>query len=47
MDTNLRQVGGIEYSADERAFAEKIRGTLGDNVPPLSMAGEVQEFVMK
>jgi aminobenzoyl-glutamate utilization protein B len=47
MDRNLRQVGGIEYSADERAFAETLQKSLGENAPPLSVAREIERFAMK
>jgi aminobenzoyl-glutamate utilization protein B len=30
IDANLRRVGGIRYTAEERAFAERIGATLGD-----------------
>ncbi|MBI2536812.1 MAG: amidohydrolase, partial [Gemmatimonadetes bacterium] len=44
MDKNLRQVGGVTYTAEERAFGEKIRATFGDDAPSLSSAAEVQPF---
>jgi len=44
MDKNLRHVGGVTYTPEERAFAEQIRGTLGDDAPPLAGAAEVQAF---
>jgi aminobenzoyl-glutamate utilization protein B len=47
MDANLRKVGGVTYTPEERAFAEKIRATFGPDAPPLSMASEFQPFGMK
>ncbi len=42
MKRNLEQVGGVKYSPEERAFAEKIRTTLA---PPLLPLGSEQEVV--
>jgi aminobenzoyl-glutamate utilization protein B len=47
MDRNLRQVGGVQYSPGERAFAEKLRASLPADAPPLTRAGEIDEFVVK
>jgi len=47
MDRRLREVGGVDYTAEERAFAEKIRTTLGSDLPPLSAAREIDRFEMK
>lgn len=44
MDQNLRRVGGVTYTAEERAFAERIRTTLPDDAPPISSAAEVQPY---
>jgi len=44
MDANLRQVGGVSYDATERAFAETLRKSLGDNPPPLESAAEIAPF---
>ena len=41
MDANLRRVGGVEYDDAERSFAERLRKTLGDNLPPLESAAAV------
>jgi aminobenzoyl-glutamate utilization protein B len=41
MDANLRKVGGVKYDATERAFAETLRKSLGENPPPLEMAAEI------
>ena len=43
MDAKLRTVGGIEYSAEERAFAETLAPTLAEQ-RPLASAGEVQPY---
>ena len=47
MDRRLREVGGFDYTPDERAFADKIRTTLGDNLPPLSASREIEPFAIK
>jgi len=47
MDRNLRAVGGVSYTPDERTFAETIRKTLPPDAPPLSSAAEIQPFEMK
>jgi len=44
---NLQQLGGISYDAEERAFATEIRATLGDDLPPLEAAGQVQPFAFR
>ncbi len=44
MDAKLREVGGIEYTAEERAWAAEVSKTLGDAARPLESAGEVQPF---
>jgi aminobenzoyl-glutamate utilization protein B len=38
---NLREVGGVTYDAEERAFAEILRRSLPGDLPPLSRAEEV------
>jgi len=47
MDSNLRAVGGVEYTPEERAFAEAIRTTLPPDAPPISAAAEIATFEMK
>jgi aminobenzoyl-glutamate utilization protein B len=47
MDRNLRIVGGVSYTGEEEAFAERIRATLGDNVPPLADANRIETFERK
>jgi aminobenzoyl-glutamate utilization protein B len=38
---NLEAVGGVDYTAEERAFAEVLRTTLPEDAPPLESAAEV------
>lgn len=47
MDRNLRQVGGVQYSPDEHAFAEKVHTTLGAAAPPISSAAEIASLERK
>jgi len=47
MDRNLRAVGGVTYTPEERTFAEALRKTLPADAPPLDSAAEVQPFEMK
>ena len=47
MDRNLRAVGGVTYTPEERAFAEAIRKSLPPDAPPLEFATEIQKFEMK
>lgn len=47
MDKNLRVVGGVTYTAEERAFAEKIRTSLPPDMPPLSAASAIEDFAIK
>ena len=44
MHENLQAVGGVEYTPEERRFAEVIRTSLGDDAPPVTAASEVQPF---
>jgi aminobenzoyl-glutamate utilization protein B len=41
MTANMRRVGGVTYDATERAFADTLRKSLGDNPPPLEGASTV------
>lgn len=42
IDANLRRVGGVAYTAEERAFAEAVRATLGSSkLPPLEDAARI------
>jgi aminobenzoyl-glutamate utilization protein B len=47
LDVNLRRVGGLEYSADESAFALEIQETLGTDVRPLETAASVEPYEEK
>ena len=47
MDANLRKVGGVSYTPEERAFALDLRKTLEPGPPDLAMATEIQEFMVK
>ncbi|KPJ90725.1 MAG: amidohydrolase [Gemmatimonas sp. SG8_17] len=46
MQANLEQVGGVEYDAAEREFAETLRATLPKNSPPPEAAAQVDPFVV-
>ena len=43
IDANLRRVGGVKYTPEERAFAEKLGPSLGER-PPVSEAETVKPF---
>ena len=47
MDRNLRQVGGVTYTAAERTFAETLRKSLPADAPPIAAAATIEEFVIK
>jgi aminobenzoyl-glutamate utilization protein B len=47
MDRRLREVGGFDYTPEERAFAEKIRTTLGADLPPLTASRDIEPFAIK
>lgn len=47
MDRNLRRVGGVTYTAEERAFAERLRPSLGADAPPVSRAAEIAAYGIK
>lgn len=44
MDANLRRVGGVRYTPEERRFAEEIRKTLLAPERPLGSEVEIEEF---
>ena len=46
MHENLSKVGGFTYTAEEKAFAEKIQTTL-DNPRPVQVANEVEAFEVR
>ncbi|WP_374406952.1 amidohydrolase [Pelagerythrobacter sp.] len=44
MDAKLRRVGGVEYTAEERAWAEELAKSLGDAAEPLAGANEIKPY---
>jgi aminobenzoyl-glutamate utilization protein B len=44
MHANLERVGGVQYDAEDRRFAELIRTTLPADAPPLEAATRVEPF---
>ena len=44
MDKKLRQVGGVQYTAEERAWAEQIQESLGDAAKPLESAAQIGPY---
>jgi aminobenzoyl-glutamate utilization protein B len=44
MDANLRRVGGVRYTPEERRFAEEIRRTLIDPERALGSEAEIEAF---
>ncbi len=44
MDEKLRAVGGVIYSPDEKAWAEKIQESLGEAALPLESAAEITDY---
>ena len=44
MDAKLREVGGIEYTDEERAWAEEIQQSLGDAAKPLENAARIEPY---
>ena len=44
MHKNLEKVGGVNYTAEETAFAEKLQTTLLGNKPSLSTANTVRSY---
>jgi aminobenzoyl-glutamate utilization protein B len=47
MHANLSRVGGVEYTPEERRFAEVIRTSLPDDAPPIESAAQVRPFVVQ
>ena len=41
---NLNEVGGVQYSGQERKFAENIQGTFRKVTMPIKSAGQVQPW---
>lgn len=44
MHQNLSLVGGLNYSETDKAFAEKISQTLGEQKMPIENAGKIKDF---
>lgn len=44
MDEKLRAVGGVEYTAEERAWAAEIQKSLGDAAEPLDSAAQIKPY---
>ncbi|TMM48073.1 amidohydrolase [Qipengyuania marisflavi] len=44
MEEKLRRVGGVEYTAEERAWAATISESFGDNAKPLDSAAQIQPY---
>lgn len=44
MDAKLRSLGGIEYTAEERAWAAEIAKSFGEDAKPINEAGKVQPY---
>jgi aminobenzoyl-glutamate utilization protein B len=42
MHKHLEQVGGYEYTPDERAFAETLRKSLDGTLPPIDTSNQIQ-----
>jgi aminobenzoyl-glutamate utilization protein B len=47
MDRNLRTLGGVTYTAEEQAFAEKLRTSLPADAPPIARAAAIEEYGVK
>jgi aminobenzoyl-glutamate utilization protein B len=43
MHARLKEVGGFEYTPDERAFAESIRKSLEGTLPPVDSSNQIME----
>ncbi len=46
MHANLVKIGGVEYSATEKEFAQQIQSSYGYAAPPLTMASSIQPYKM-
>ena len=44
MDAKLRQVGGVIYTAEERAWASELQKSLGEAAEPLDSAAEIRPY---
>jgi aminobenzoyl-glutamate utilization protein B len=43
MNARLKEVGGFEYTPEERAFADAIRKTLDGTLPPIDSSNQIME----
>lgn len=44
MDEKLRSLGGVEYTSEERAWAEELQASLGDAAKPLANAARIEPY---
>ncbi|WP_375289830.1 amidohydrolase [Qipengyuania sp.] len=44
MDRKLRELGGVTYTAEERAWAEELSKSFGDSAKPLENAARVEPY---
>ena len=44
MQAKLEMVGGVVYTAEERAWAEELQKSLGDAAEPLESAGQIKPY---
>jgi aminobenzoyl-glutamate utilization protein B len=44
MDANLRKVGAPQWTAEEKAWAEKLQKTLGSDVPSIATAQQIRPY---
>ena len=44
--SNLTRVGGVEYSTEERQFAETLRSALPPNAPPVEAAAIIRHRIL-
>ena len=47
MYDNLQQIGGVSYSESDRRFAETIQKSFSGEIPPVSSALSVEDFVVE
>ena len=47
MSAVLQGMGGITYNAQEKAWAETLRASLGEKAPPFAKAGQVEPYRVK
>ncbi|MDO7851229.1 amidohydrolase [Hymenobacter convexus] len=47
LQRNLEQVGGVAYTAEEAAFAQKIQASLGVPAPPVAQAAAIEPYQMR